>query len=314
MRTLVNQSFTSSESGLACDSVSIESIVERVGTPVYLYSARTIRDSYRAIDVAFAPYPHRIHYALKANSTLAIVRLLRSIGSKVDANSGGEIAVAERAGFAPADIVFTGVGKTRDELERAIAAGIGTINAESAGELDRIAEIARAQGRDARAALRVNPDIDAGSHPNISTGLKINKFGVPLGDARAIYRDRSSAPGLRLVGVHVHIGSQITTPDPLRRAARTLADLAIELRSDGIALEHMDVGGGLGIAYEGRTDRRAEGLRGRRDSRAPARWSAGIARAGSRCCWPCRRAYRAGGRYQAFWGGAAVCGAGCRHG
>ena len=252
MRTLVYQSFTHTGSGLACDGVSVESIVERVGTPAYIYSARAIRGAYREIDEAFAACPHAIHYALKANSTLAIVRLLRSIGSKVDANSGGEIQVALRAGYQPGDIVFTGVGKTRSELEEAIAAGIGVINAESPGELDRIAMLASAQGREARVALRVNPDIDAGSHPNISTGLRINKFGMPLQDARAIYRERRTRPGLRFVGVHAHIGSQITTSDPLRKAARALATLALELRDDGVALEHVDVGGGLGIPYEGR--------------------------------------------------------------
>lgn len=252
MRALVYQPFKPTSSGLVCDDASVEAIVERVGTPVYIYSARAIREAYRAIDEAFAAYPHAIHYALKANSTLAIVRLLRSIGSKVDANSGGEIQVAQRAGYGPGDIVFTGVGKTRDELEHAIAAGIGTINAESAGELDRIAALATAQGREARVALRVNPDIDAGSHPNISTGLRINKFGVPLQEARAIYRERRGRQGLRFVGVHVHIGSQITTAEPLRRAARTLATLALELRDEGFELEHLDVGGGLGIAYEGR--------------------------------------------------------------
>jgi diaminopimelate decarboxylase len=252
MPTLVYQSFTHSGSGLTCDEVSIESIVERAGTPLYIYSARTIRDAYRAIDEAFAAYPHAIHYALKANSTLAIVRLLRSLGSKVDANSGGEIDVAFRVGYAPQDIVFTGVGKSREELARAIADGIGVINAESPGELDRIASLALSQGREARVALRVNPDIDAGSHPNISTGLKINKFGVPLQDARTIYRERRDRAGLRFVGVHVHIGSQITTAEPLRNAARTLADLAIQLRDDGVALEHVDVGGGLGIPYERR--------------------------------------------------------------
>ena len=229
----------------------MESIVERVGTPVYIYSGRAIREAYRAIDDAFASYPHAIHYALKANSTLAIARLLQSIGSRVDANSGGEIQVALRSGFAPAHIVFTGVGKTRNELEAAIAKGIGTINAESAGELDRIAAIASAQGEEARVALRVNPDIDAGSHPNISTGLRINKFGVPLQDARAIYRERRRRRGLSLVGVHVHIGSQITTAEPLRRAANALVSLALELKEDGIPLEHVDLGGGLGIAYEG---------------------------------------------------------------
>jgi diaminopimelate decarboxylase len=252
MRTLVHQSFTPTPNGLACDNVGIETIVEQVGTPTYIYSATAIREAYRAIDAAFAGYPHAIHYALKANSTLAIVRLLRSLGSRIDANSGGEIQVAQRAGYSAGEIVFTGVGKTREELEYAIDAGVGVINAESAGELDRIAALASAAGREARVALRVNPDIDAGSHPNISTGLRINKFGVPLQDARAIYRERRGRTGLRFVGVHVHIGSQITTADPLRRAARALAMLASELLEDGFTLEHVDVGGGLGIAYEGR--------------------------------------------------------------
>ena len=252
MRALVYQSFTHSHDGLVCDGVSIASIVESVGTPVYVYGGLAIRNAYGELDEAFAGFPHRIHYALKANSTLGIVRLLRSLGSKVDANSGGEIDVALRAGYAPADIVFTGVGKTRQELERAISLGVGAINAESAGELDRIAALAEALGREAHVALRVNPDIDAGSHPHISTGLRINKFGVPLQDARAIYRQRRDCASIRFVGVHAHIGSQITTVDPLRSSARALVTLALELQSDGIPLEHIDVGGGLGIAYERR--------------------------------------------------------------
>src|SRR5215471_1093302 len=248
--SLVYQPFRPAGGELACDGVSIQSIVERAGTPTYIYSARAIRESYRDIDDAFASYPHAIHYALKANSTLAIARLLQSLGSRADANSGGEIAVAERAGFSPGDIVFTGVGKTREELEHAITRGLGTINAESAGELDRIAAIADAHSRVARVALRVNPDIDAQSHPNISTGLKTNKFGVPLQDARAVYQARRDVAALQFVGVHIHIGSQITTVDPLRRAAESLVTLALELRDDGFALEHVDLGGGLGIAYE----------------------------------------------------------------
>jgi diaminopimelate decarboxylase len=250
--SLVYQPFQPSDQGLACDGVSIQSIVDHAGTPTYIYSAHAIRDAYRAIDDAFGSYPHAIHYALKANSTLAVVRLLRSLGSRADANSGGEIRVAQRAGFAPDDIVFTGVGKTRDELEYAIAEDVGTINAESAGELDRIAAVARTQGRVARVAVRVNPDIDAKSHPSISTGLKTNKFGVPLQEARTIYRERRTMEGLRFVGVHIHIGSQITTLEPLRRAAESLVSLALDLRDDGFSLEHVDLGGGLGIAYEGR--------------------------------------------------------------
>ncbi|HEX2061866.1 MAG TPA: hypothetical protein VHK90_14090, partial [Thermoanaerobaculia bacterium] len=250
--TLVLQPFQADKSGLFCESVSVAAIADAVGTPLYIYSARAIREAYRGIDEAFASYPHAIHYALKANSTLAIARLLRSLGSSADANSGGEIRVAQRAGFDPAHIVFTGVGKTREELEYAIATGVGTINCESAGEIDRIAEIARAMGKEAPVALRVNPDIDAKSHPNISTGLKTNKFGVPIEDARTIYRERRGLAGVRFTGVHVHIGSQITTTEPLTRAAQAAVDLAVALRDDGVTLEHVDIGGGLGIPYEDR--------------------------------------------------------------
>jgi diaminopimelate decarboxylase len=252
MRRLVYLPFQPSPAGLLCDRVNVQSIVEAVGTPAYVYSARAIRSAFSEIDAAFSEYPHAIHYALKANSTLAILRLLRSLGSRADANSWGEIQVAQRAGFSPKDIVFTGVGKTAEELEAAIAVDVGTINAESSGELDRIAAIARQQGRVARVALRVNPDIDARSHPNISTGLKSNKFGTPIQDARAIYAERRGVASLRFVGVHVHIGSQITAAEPLARAARAVVALARELCEDGFTLEHVDLGGGLGIAYEER--------------------------------------------------------------
>ena len=250
--TLVLKPFQATHTGLVCDGVSVAAIAAETGTPLYIYSAQAIRDAYGTLDAAFAAIPHAIHYALKANSTLAIARLLRELGSRVDANSGGEIRVAQRAGFQPSDIVFTGVGKTREELEYAIALGVFAINAESAGEIDRIAAIARGIGKEARVALRVNPDIDAKSHPNISTGLKTNKFGVPLEDARSIYDARRGLGGVRLAGIHVHIGSQITTVEPLRRAAEALTRIARELRGEGLELEHLDLGGGLGIAYEGR--------------------------------------------------------------
>jgi diaminopimelate decarboxylase len=251
--SLVYQPFQPSAVGLTCDALPVQSIVERHGTPVYVYSADAIRRAYCAIDDAFSSYPHAIHYALKANSTLGIVRVLKAIGSRVDANSVGEIQVAERVGFAPSEVVFTGVGKTRDELAYAVAHDVGTINAESAGELDRIAAIARAHGRTARVAVRINPDIDARSHPHISTGLKSNKFGVPMEEALNIYRERRTTAGLRFVGLHVHIGSQITTLEPLTRAASTLVNLALALVADGFALEHVDLGGGLGIAYDGQS-------------------------------------------------------------
>ena len=236
---------------LACDEVSLAEIAASVGTPFYVYSARTIAERYRALDASFAPRSHSLHYALKANSTLAVVRLLRSLGAGADANSGGEIEVALRAGFIPAQIVFTGVGKTHDELERAVALGVKAINAESAGELDRIEAIARSQGTRARVALRVNPDIDAQSHPHISTGLKTNKFGIALSEARDLALTISRRPALDLVGVHVHIGSQIVNLDPLKRASAAAVTLARALRDAGIRLEHLDLGGGLGISYNG---------------------------------------------------------------
>jgi diaminopimelate decarboxylase len=237
---------------LHCDGVSVDAIVREVGTPVYVYSARAIREAYRAIDDAFASHPHAIHYALKANSTLALLRVLRQLGSRVDANSVGEIQVALRAGFAPSDIVFTGVGKTRDELAFAVATGVNAVNVESPGELDRVAAIAADRGTQVRVAVRVNPNIDAQSHPNISTGLKTNKFGVALSEAREIYRARRAVASLRFVGVHIHIGSQITTVEPMAKAAEAITGLAQALLDDGVPLEHLDLGGGLGVGYDGR--------------------------------------------------------------
>lgn len=236
---------------LVCDGVPLSRIVEADGTPLYVYSAAVIGERYRAIDEAFASYPHTLHYALKANSTLAIARLLRSLGSNADANSGGEIDVALRAGFIPPQIVFTGVGKTQAELEQAIELGVKSINVESGGELERIDGLARARQTRARVALRVNPDIDARSHPHISTGLKTNKFGIPLDRAREIARRFARSEGVEIVGLHAHIGSQITNLEPLAHAARALVTLARELREDNIRIEHVDLGGGLGVSYDG---------------------------------------------------------------
>src|SRR5262245_33489684 len=171
---------------LACDGVPLAEIVASTGTPVYVYSATVLRQRYQAIDNAFGTYPHAIHYALKANSSLAIVQLLREIGSAADANSIWEIELALKAGIPPADIVFTGVGKSEAELERAVGLGLKAINVESAGELERVDAIAQRIGKVARVAVRVNPDIDALSHPYISTGMKVNKFGLPVDDARAL--------------------------------------------------------------------------------------------------------------------------------
>jgi diaminopimelate decarboxylase len=236
---------------LVCDGVSLEEAARTHGTPLYVYSAESIRQAYRSLSEAFSNHPHRVHYALKANSSLAIVRLLRELGSGVDANSISEIELALRAGFTPSDVVFTGVGKSPDEIEKAVGLGLKAINAESAGELERIDRAAQAKGTRARVALRVNPDIDAGTHPHISTGLHINKFGVPLEQARGIYRKMATQPGLQPVGIHVHLGSQIVALEPMQRAVAAAARLASELRDVGIQIDHLDVGGGLGISYDG---------------------------------------------------------------
>ena len=236
---------------LVCDGVPLDAIAAAEGTPLYVYSAATIASRYRAIDEAFAGHPHSIHYALKANSTLAIARLLRGLGSNADANSGGEIEVARRAGFAPSQIVFTGVGKTRAELGHAIDLGVRSINVESEGEIERIEALSRERKVRTKIAVRVNPDVDARTHPHISTGLKTNKFGIPLDQVRALCARTRGRPNVEIVGLHAHVGSQITNMEPLAHAAAALVTLARELAVDGTTIEHLDIGGGLGVSYDG---------------------------------------------------------------
>lgn len=244
--------FAFSDGEIICDGVSISTIAAEVGTPFYVYSASVIRERYRAIDEAFGGYPHRVHYALKANSTFALAGVLRELGSGVDANSIWEMKLARRAGFAASDIVFTGVGKSDAELECAVPLGLRAINVESAGELARVERFAQKAGRPARVAIRINPDIDAKSHPHISTGLRINKFGVPVDTARELAVSTAQRPFLRLAAIHVHVGSQITVLEPLQKAAAFLTWFAGELRQAGLALEYLDVGGGLGVSYDDR--------------------------------------------------------------
>jgi diaminopimelate decarboxylase len=235
----------------SANGVSLSAIAAVVGTPCYVYHAESIRDAYRRLDGAFGDYPHAIHYAMKANSTIGIVELLKELGAGVDANSMGEVDVALRCGIPPDRIVFTGVGKSVAELNRAVALGLKTINVESPGELDRLDQLALAHGTRVRVALRVNPDIDARSHPHISTGLRTNKFGVPIDAAPEIFREITRRKGLVAEGVHMHIGSQITTLDPLERGAAAAVDLAVALRAEGVPIRHIDLGGGLGISYDG---------------------------------------------------------------
>ncbi|MPZ19360.1 MAG: diaminopimelate decarboxylase [Luteitalea sp.] len=242
--------FTYENDVLRCDGLPIDDIANEVTTPCYLYSAGTIGLRYRLFAAALADTPHALHYALKANSTLALVELLRSLGVRADANSVGEIEVALRAGFAPRDIVFTGVGKSRHELARAVGLDVQAINAESAGELARIDELAQAQGRSARVALRVNPDVDPETHPHISTGQRHNKFGVPIADVPALVRTMHARAGLHVVGLHVHLGSQMTSLEPISRAVAAIVPIARALKADNVPLDHLDLGGGLGISYD----------------------------------------------------------------
>lgn len=242
--------FPRRDGALYCEQVALADIARHTGTPVHVYSGAAIDRRFRALDAAFASYPHRLHYALKANSTLAVAARLHRLGAGADVNSVGELEVALRAGFPPADIVFTGVGKTRAELTRAIALGIAAINVESSGEAERVADIAAAHRTPARLALRINPDVDAGSHPHISTGLRATKFGMPPDDALELLQMYADHEYVRITGLHVHVGSQITTADPLRHAARRIADLAQTAAARGSRLDHLDLGGGLGLAYE----------------------------------------------------------------
>ncbi len=237
---------------LACDGVSLEEAARRFSTPLYVYSAQAIRDAFAAYDRAFAAVPHRICYALKANGTGAILRQFAGLGAWADIVSGGELKAALRAGFTADRIVFSGVGKTDDEIALGLEHDIADFNAESEAEIERIAAIAGRLGRVGRLSLRVNPDIDAGSHPYISTGLSDNKFGVDLASAEAILKRARAHASLDVVGVQCHIGSQITDLRPLGEAARALSALSRRLLQDGFALKTIDLGGGLGVDYQQR--------------------------------------------------------------
>ena len=243
--------FQREEGVLRCDGVSLEDAARAFGTPLYLYSAAAVQDAYLEYDRAFATVPHRICYALKANGTGAILRLLAGLGAGADIVSGGELQAALRAGFPPDRIVFSGVGKADHELAAGLDAGIGEFNAESEDEVRRLSALASAQGRVARVTLRVNPDIDPRSHPYISTGLRQNKFGVDIAEAPAILARLRTLPGVEIAGVQSHIGSQITDLAPLAEAARELAELSRRLLDDGFPLRTIDIGGGLGVSYEG---------------------------------------------------------------
>ena len=243
--------FAYSGGALTCDRVQLAEIARAVGTPVYVYSSGAIEDAYGRFAGALAGQNATVCYALKANSSLAVVRTLAQLGAGADVVSGGELAVALAAGIPPERIVFSGVGKTRDEMEAALDAGIGQFNVESEPELDVLSEVAAARGVCAPIALRVNPDVDAGSHDKITTGRKIDKFGIDISRAPEIYARAATLKGIALVGVAVHIGSQIVELAPYRVAFARAASLARELQAAGHPIRRLDLGGGLGVAYEG---------------------------------------------------------------
>jgi diaminopimelate decarboxylase len=238
------------------DHVSLEEAGREFGTPLYVYSREALVSAYAAFDAAFAAVPHAIHYALKANATLAILRVLSSLGAGADIVSGGELEAALRAGFPPSRIVFSGVGKTDEELRLGLARGVGVFNVESEEEILRLDGIAREMGAVASVSLRVNPAIDPRSHPYISTGLRESKFGVEIAQAPRIVQHAHALPGVRIVGMQCHIGSQVLDLEPMAEAASALGALSRQLLREGIPLETVDLGGGLGLDYarEGESD------------------------------------------------------------
>jgi diaminopimelate decarboxylase len=236
---------------LHCENVSLPKLAEKYGTPLYVYSAAMIRERYDAFDAAFRGIPHTICYSVKANSNLSILRLLAKKGCGFDVVSGGElerVLTADRK--AAKNVVFSGVGKTREELTAALKANIFLFNVESESELSVLAEVANHLRITASVAVRVNPDVAAETHPYISTGLHKHKFGVPFREARELYAKAARAKYLKARGVSVHIGSQITDVAPFGEAMARVADLVRELRADGHRIDSIDAGGGLGIAYE----------------------------------------------------------------
>ena len=243
---------------LHAEAVSLEQLAESVGTPFYCYSTATLERHFRVFSEAFAGEKALICYALKANSNQSVLRTLAKLGAGADVVSGGELKRALAAGIPAERIVFSGVGKTEAELRAALAADILCINVESEPELESLSRLASGQGKTARISLRVNPDVDSGSHAKISTGKSENKFGIPLTRARAVYARAAKLPGIRVTGIDVHIGSQITDLVPLEAAFRLLADFVQTLRGDGHTISHVDFGGGLGIPYH--ADREAPPL------------------------------------------------------
>ena len=246
--------FHYSNGALHAEDVSLAKIAVEVGTPFYCYSTATLERHYEVLEKAFRGLDTLICFAVKANSNQAVLATIARLGAGMDVVSEGELRRARAAGVPANKIIFAGVGKTRAEIAYALKEGILSFNVESEPELHALSEVAMGLDKTAKIAIRVNPDVDAKTHAKISTGNAENKFGVPYDDARALYADAAKLPGIKVSGIHMHIGSQITDLAPFRDAFRLLRDLALALKADGIALEHLDIGGGLGVPYRGSND------------------------------------------------------------
>lgn len=245
----MNEAFEYRRGALYCEGVALDEVAKRAGTPCYVYSAGALRQAYRTLEEGLQGTPHLVCFAVKANGNLAVLRLLAEAGAGFDIVSGGELFRVLRAGADPARIVFSGVGKTREEIEAALEAGIHSFNCESEAELLLLSSLAQRTGKTARAAIRVNPDVDAATHPYISTGLKRHKFGIDIAEAEELYVRAAALPGLALEGASCHIGSQLLDVGPLIEAAGRMGALVERLRGKGIALRFLDLGGGLGVPY-----------------------------------------------------------------
>lgn len=249
----MNEYFYYRQDQLFVENVALDDIAQRFGTPCYVYSRAALTDGYRQFADAFKNREHLICYAVKANSNLAILNLFARLGAGFDIVSGGELERVLAAGGAANKVVFSGVGKSEAEMRQALDAGILCFNVESSSELDRLNIVAGSMGKIAPISLRVNPDVDAKTHPYISTGLKQNKFGVAYTEALELYRKAASMPHLRITGMDCHIGSQLTETSPFIAAAEKVLALVDQLAASGIVLEHLDLGGGLGIRYSDET-------------------------------------------------------------
>ena len=235
---------------LHAEDVAIPEIAAHVGTPFYVYSTATLERHYRLFEEALSPLPHLICFAVKSNGNVAVLKTLARLGAGMDVVSGGEYLRAKAAGVPGDRIVFSGIGKTRAEMRMALEGGIRQFNVESEPELRALSEIAASMGLRAPITIRVNPDVDAKTHEKIATGKKDNKFGIPIARARAVYAEAAHLPGIEVMGIDVHIGSQLTELEPFEQAYLKVADLTHALRADGHNIRRLDLGGGLGIPYE----------------------------------------------------------------